>query len=90
MKAGQKAIAGALGSPKEMTDKVLAKQLCAAGPSRCAWCESQCAYGREYIRRRERRREAAIKMMIKTAEAQKETLDGLIALCQKTLEEMDG
>lgn len=29
-------------------------------------------------------------MMIKTAEAQKETLEGLIALCKKTLEEMDG
>lgn len=90
MKAGQKAEAGAHGSPKELTDRALAKQLCMAGPARCAWCESQCAYGREYIRRRERRREAAIKMMIKTAEAQKETLEGLIALCKKTLEEMDG
>lgn len=90
MKAGQKAEAGALGSPKELTDRVLAKQLCMAGPDRCAWCESQCAYGREYIRRRERRKGAAIKMIIKMAKEQKETLDGLIALCEKTLEEMDG
>ena len=75
MKAGQKAEAGALRSPKELTDRMLAKQLCMAGPDRCAWCESQCAYGREYIRRREQRREAAIQMIIKMANEHKETLD---------------
>lgn len=85
----RKAEAGALGSPKELTDRMLAKQLCMAGPDRCAWCESQCAYGREYIRRRERRNGATIRMIIKAAKEQKEMLDGLIELCQKALEETD-
>ena len=37
---------------QDLTEKELRWRMCSAGPGYCGECDSPCAYGKEYIRRK--------------------------------------